>query len=112
MSPKRKDYTEEFKNQIILECQETGNNSLVARRHNIHISTLNGWLKRYRQTGSVSGTSIRTGDTDTRVLTTQLNQVTEENDRLKRLMAEKDLKISILEDLMKKSNPLMPTKLK
>jgi transposase-like protein len=110
VSPIRKDYTEEFKNQIILECQETGNNSLVARRHNIHISTLNSWLKRYKQTGSAKG--IREEDADIRVLTTQLNQVTEENDRLKRLMAEKDLKISILEDLMKKSNPQMPTRLK
>jgi transposase-like protein len=111
VSPKKRRYTEDFKKQVILECQETGNNSLVARRHNIHISTLNGWLKRYKETGSVTGTSVGT-DTDVKVLTKHLNQITEENDRLKRLMAEKDLKISILEDLMKKSNPLMPTRLK
>ena len=31
----RKQYTDEFKEQILKECQETGNVALVARRHEI-----------------------------------------------------------------------------
>ncbi|MDD4263853.1 MAG: transposase [Firmicutes bacterium] len=84
MSPKKKRYSEDFRKQLILECQETGNISLVARRQDIHLNTLNGWLKRLRETGSVSG--VKAEDADIRELSKQLNQVSEENDILKRLM--------------------------
>ncbi len=105
--PPRKNYSDEFKNQVIIECHETGNASLVARKHNIHVNTVNNWLKLFRQTGSVTK-SIE--DVDNGDLKEQLYQVSQENDRLKRLIAEKELKISIMEDLMKKGNPRMPTK--
>jgi transposase len=36
----RKDYTQEFKEQILRESQEVGNVSLVARRHNISPNTI------------------------------------------------------------------------
>ncbi|MFB5065720.1 MAG: transposase, partial [Candidatus Wallacebacter cryptica] len=31
----KRDYTQEFKEQILRECQEVGNVAVVARRHNI-----------------------------------------------------------------------------
>ncbi|WP_213974714.1 transposase, partial [Tepidanaerobacter acetatoxydans] len=39
----RKQYTEEFKEQIIKECQEVGNVALVARRHDISSNTIHNW---------------------------------------------------------------------
>ena len=36
----RKDYTQEFKEQILRECQEVGNVAVVARRHNISPNTI------------------------------------------------------------------------
>jgi transposase-like protein len=30
----KRDYTQEFKEQILRECQEVGNVAVVARRHN------------------------------------------------------------------------------
>ena len=36
----RRDYTQEFKEQILRECQEVGNVAVVARRHNISPNTI------------------------------------------------------------------------
>src|SRR5690606_40353972 len=38
---------------IFRECQETGNVSLVARRHEISSNTIHTWIRKYRQQGSV-----------------------------------------------------------
>ena len=50
-----KQYSDEFKERIIKECQETGNVSLVARRHEISPNTVHSWMSRYRKTGAVKG---------------------------------------------------------
>ncbi|WP_196244929.1 hypothetical protein [Clostridium beijerinckii] len=39
-----------------------------------------------------------------------LTEVTNENDQLKKILGEKDLKIAILRDLIKKSNPQLKIK--
>jgi transposase-like protein len=36
---KNRQYSDEFKEQLIKECQETGNVALVARRHEISPNT-------------------------------------------------------------------------
>jgi transposase-like protein len=36
----KRDYTQEFKEQILRECQEVGNVAVVARRHNISPNTI------------------------------------------------------------------------
>ncbi|SHH33490.1 Transposase [Thermosyntropha lipolytica DSM 11003] len=46
-------YSDEFKEQIIKKCQETGNAATQARRYNISTNTIHTWIKEYRQTGSV-----------------------------------------------------------
>lgn len=37
-------YTDEFKEQILAECQEVGNVALVARRHQISENTIYTWI--------------------------------------------------------------------
>lgn len=49
----KKHYAEEFKEQLIKECQEVGNVALVARRHNISSNTIHGWMRSIRKRGSV-----------------------------------------------------------
>ncbi|NLZ54604.1 MAG: transposase [Thermoanaerobacteraceae bacterium] len=49
----RRKYSDEFKEQIIRECQETGNVALVARRHEISPNAIHTWIKKYRQLSSV-----------------------------------------------------------
>ena len=48
----KRDYTQEFKEQILRECQEVGNVSVVARRHNISPNTIHTWRSKARKTGS------------------------------------------------------------
>ncbi len=40
---KQKQYTDEFKEQILKKCQETGNVALVARTHEISPNTIHTW---------------------------------------------------------------------
>lgn len=42
----KKLYSDELKEQIIKECQETGNVAIVARRHNISPNTVHTWFKK------------------------------------------------------------------
>jgi protein subunit release factor A len=50
---KKKQYSDELKELIIKECQETGNVALVARRHEMSPNTIHTWLSKYRKNGSV-----------------------------------------------------------
>jgi transposase len=49
----KKQYTDEFKEQILKECQETGNVALVARRHEISPTTIHTWRSAVRKRGSI-----------------------------------------------------------
>jgi len=81
-------YDDKFKEQVIKECQEVGNISLVARRHDIPKTTIYGWIKAYKKKGSVIPLPK---DKDNRVkeLEHRLNVVSSENDRLKSLLQKK-----------------------
>jgi len=50
---KTKQYSDELKEKIIKECQETGNIALVARRYEISPNTIHTWIKKYRERGTV-----------------------------------------------------------
>lgn len=41
-----KRYDPEFKSQLIKEAQETGNVSMVARKHSVSVQTLSGWIRK------------------------------------------------------------------
>jgi transposase-like protein len=49
----QKQYNEEFKEQIIKECNEVGNVSMVARRHEISSNTIYGWISAAKKRGTV-----------------------------------------------------------
>ncbi len=50
----KKQYSEEFKEQLIKECQEVGNVALVARRHNISPNTIHTWIRKTQKRGSIN----------------------------------------------------------
>lgn len=50
----KKQYSEEFKEQLIKECQEVGNVALVARRHNISPNTIHTWIRKTKKRGSIN----------------------------------------------------------
>ena len=100
----RKDYTQEFKEQILRECQEVGNVAVVARRHNISPNTIHTWKRKAKKTGST--TPLPTDDSKRiRELEARLEKISTENDRLKRIVAEKELQITIMEEMRDLKNP-------
>ena len=109
MSTRRRHSTE-TKLRIVKEVLETGNGSIVARRHGLSASMVNRWVRQYQQYGEAAfkGASKSNGqvvgnDKDYRKLE-------EENEHLKKILGEKDLEVAILRDLLKKQNPHWPTK--
>jgi transposase-like protein len=101
---KNKQYGDELKELIVKECQETGNVALVARRHEMSPNTIYTWLSKYRKNGSVK-TMPKAKDDRQKALEKQLKEVSTENDRLKRLLADKELELAILRELRDIQNP-------
>lgn len=100
-----KGYTKEFKDQIIQEATETGNVLQVAKRHEISPKTLYRWIseskhKAWKQTnGDSKKIAVYVPSPQ------EFKQLENENDKLKKILGEKDLEIAILRDLLKKKNP-------
>jgi len=102
---KKRRYSSEFKEQIVKECREIGNTALVARRHNIAKGTIYSWVRRARKNGSFKSLPK---DKTKRIkeTTKRLNKLSNENDQLKKILAEKELELAVLRDLRDESNPL------
>jgi transposase-like protein len=101
---KKKRYDQEFKEQVVRECQEVGNIALVARRHGLSKNTVYNWLQSTKKNGSVIPLPR---DVNQRLLEAEnrLESLARENDRLKRLVAEKELELAILRELRDRVNP-------
>jgi len=100
----KKQYSVEFIEQVIKEAQETKNVALVARRHELSPSTIHTWLKKKRQKGSVASMP-KAKEVRYKTMEKQLKEVSTENDRLKRIIADKELELAILRELRDKVNP-------
>ncbi len=100
----RSQYTDEFKEQIIQECRETGNVALVARRYEISPNTIHTWISAARKRGTTKPLP-KSDDKRQKVLEKQLQDVSTQNDKLKRILADKELELSILRELRDKQNP-------
>ena len=80
-----KQYSQLEKDQLIKEVRDCGSISLVSKKHKVPLSTLHGWLKKKSsKTTSESPEAI--------------------NKKLKKQLLDRELKIKILEDLLKKTN--------
>lgn len=101
----KKKYSDEFKEQIIKECQEVQNVALVARRHDISSNTIHTWLRKMRKNGLVTALPKNKAQ---RVLEIEkrLENISKENNTLKKLLGEKELELAVLRDLRDKLNPL------
>jgi transposase-like protein len=102
---KRSKYDDNFKEEILNECREVGNASMVARRHDISRDTVYGWIKASKKRGSVSPLP-RKKDSRLKEVENRMKSISTENDRLKKIVADKELELSILRELRSKSNPI------
>jgi len=97
-------YTDEFKKQVLAEVDQVGNVALVARRYQISENTIYTWIAKRRRNGSVSALP-KAKVKRLKELEERLKQVSIENERLKRLLAEKELELAILRELKERVNP-------
>lgn len=86
-------YDPELKAKVVKEVEETGNLKIVSRKYDIPPSTIEGW----RKTLNLNGSHFISRKDEKKILL-------EENRRLKKLIGEHALEISILKDLVKKAN--------
>jgi transposase len=105
----RKKYSPEFKQQVVKEAMETGNSAVVARRYDLNTNMVARWVREFKNGKHVNSSEASPSFGD---LSKENQQLSQENDRLKKILGEKDLEIEILKDLIKKRNPLLLTKLK
>lgn len=105
----RKRYPKSFKEQLVKEAQEVGNVLSVAKRHGISEKTLYRWIQDSKHKAWEE--RDRTAKKVTAYIPSpqEFRQMEKENNTLKKLLGEKDLEISILRDLVKKSRPGFPT---
>ena len=108
----RKKYSVDFKQQIIQEALETGNNSVVARRHDLSTSMVSRWVREHKKVKYQPYTGNSKSSINIDQVSKENQLLFEENEKLKKLLGDKDLEIAILRDLIKKKNPHLLTKLK
>lgn len=106
---KRKRYPKDFKDQLIMEAQETGNAFSVAKRHGISEKTLYRWIQESKHKAWEETEGNAKKITAYIPSPQEFRQIEKENNTLKKLLGEKDLEISILKDLVKKTRPGFPT---
>ena len=106
----RRNFSAQFKQQIVRECSETGNIALVARKHDLNANMVRRWIKQVNGIGGKTSPKTRGNVTNVtpeelRQLQAERQELAAENEQMKKTMGEQALEISILRDLLKKANP-------
>ena len=96
---KGRSYSEEFKKQILQEVKEVGNVSLVGRKHGISTSTIFTWISKSKNKDKIGVKPGRKALVEGKNNENEINEITQENDKLKKILGEKDLEIAILYSL-------------
>ncbi len=81
-----KQYSSEFKNQLIKEAGETGNVCMVARKHGVSAPTIYSWIRQSKRPLEGDGTRARLKELEKRLESSQL-----ENEILKELLKKTNL---------------------
>ena len=111
----RRNFSAQFKQQIVRECSETGNVSLVARKHDLNANMVHRWIRQVNEVGGKTPPKTRGQVTnlspeELKQLQEERKQLSAENEQMKKTMGEQALEISILRDLLKKASPHLRTK--
>lgn len=107
---KRKRYSKEFKDQVLKEAQEVGNSVPVAKKHGIDVKIIYRWAKEAEHKAWEHAPGEARKITEYLPSPKEFRQLEDENAKLKTLLGEKDLEISIYKDLLKKHQPGFPIK--
>jgi transposase-like protein len=83
-------YSQEFKEKLIHEVEQVKSISSVSKKHNVPTTTIHGWLKKSNKKVNLKS-EIKNKD------------LKSENKQLKNKLAEAELELMILKDLLKKT---------
>lgn len=102
-------HSEEFKKQVVKEALETGNSSLVGRKHNISPSIVARWV-RAEKPDPMKNMTRKALQASPGLIDDpkEVKKAIEQNNQLKKLIGEKELEIEILRDLLKKTKTPLP----
>jgi len=103
---KRKKYAQEFKNQVVKESLEVGNAAIVARKHDLSPNMVSRWVREHKNPNKIVAGPVQANG----YYSQSAKALESENEKLKKLLGEKDLEIAILKDLVKKTNPQLKIK--
>jgi len=106
----RRNFSTQFKQQIVRECEETGNVSLVGRKHELNANMIRRWVKQASQRGGkmpgkTKGVATHVTPEELRSMNAEREELALENEKMKKALGEQALEIAILRDLVKKANP-------
>ncbi len=79
-------YDKEFKEQILKECRETNKYNVVAKKHNVPVTTVYTWIKRDK--------------------TKSKTQAAKGKKALEKELADAQLEVKVLKELLKKTHQL------
>lgn len=105
-----KRHSDETKKQVVREALETGNSSLVGRKHNINPSVVARWVREEKPNPMRAMTrKALQAESGLEEDPKEVKKAIDQNTQLKKLLGEKELEIEILRDLLKKMKiPLPP----
>lgn len=104
-----KRHSEEFKKQVVKEALETGNASLVGRKHSISPSIVARWVRAEKPNPMKTMTrKALQAEPDLVEDPKEAKKAMDQNTQLKKLLGEKELEIEILRDLLKKMKVPLP----
>ena len=96
---KRRRHSIDKKLRVVKEIQETGNATLVARRYELSPGLVSRWYREYKRYGEAAFNKKSSSKHNNG----EAQKLDQENERLKKILGEKDLEIAILKDMLKKS---------
>jgi len=94
---KQRTWTAQQKLSIINEAEQNGVTATI-RKHEIYSNTFYGWKEKYELEG------IKGLESNRQRIDPEVKKLRLENQRLKQILAEKELELSIKADLLKKTN--------
>lgn len=98
-------YSKEFKEMVLEEVKQGANVAQVARKHELSPKTVYNWISRAKHKDWEATEPAAKKTSQYIPKPQEFKQLETENERLKRLLGDKDLEIAILRDLLKKTNP-------
>ena len=101
-SPIAKQYPKHFKEQVLKDVEEIGSVPQVAKRHGVSDKTVYRWVAQSEHS-DWKNTQAESKQTSEYIPSAkEFRELEKENIKLKQILGEKDLEISVLNDIVKK----------